>query len=593
MAQKIVPENIIQAAKEIAARPEHADQPFFLFDVDAVLTKVNDMKAVSKKYFSDVDIAVSLKSCSLGLFTRLMAQEDLNAEVCSADEFRLAEAAGFSGDRIILDGPYKNVEDLSFALDKGALIHVDSARELHELAELAAHRDQCYGVGVRISHYYREGQRSRFGVTAEEYYHKILPLLISSPHLYLKGFHLHVGSNLESPQKITDNLNDWLPFLVKNMPKGGHLDMGSGFPADSFSSDVNAETCEPEVFLRRIFDTLVSYNPSLPEKWKLIFEPGRYLSEDNGYAVGKTLSFKQRYDAQVFQTNLGINWLPSIHNWHHSLTLLDSSDGVQRDDEQILAGFNCFENDCLYPKGRYGLREGQSFMIRGCGAYDMQTANEWTRIKPPVYALLNKRIVTARVASPALPPAYRDLLHNDENIRVDDFIRLVTPSSRFSPALYEIVNHNRKHFSEYMAWPNYVNHESDEARFLDACYLAHQKDEGKTYVVLFNDEPVGLLSFNSIDKGNKTAYIGYWLDMRVEGNGIITKSIKVLLHHYTTKNMIKRFVIKCSVDNIKSNEVAKRCGFELEGKLREAEYLNGHFHDQNIYSWIASDAPKN
>ncbi|WP_336288278.1 GNAT family N-acetyltransferase [Bartonella sp. CB60] len=111
--------------------------------------------------------------------------------------------------------------------------------------------------------------------------------------------------------------------------------------------------------------------------------------------------------------------------------------------------------------------------------------------------------------------------------------------------------------------------------------------ELSTYVILFNNNPVGLLSFNSIDKGNKTAYIGYWLDIRAQGKGIIRRAIKTLIDYYASHCIIKRFVIKCFTVNQKSNKVAQHCGFIYEGTLRKAEYLNGIFHDQNIYSWIS------
>ncbi|HFS2635765.1 TPA: 50S ribosomal protein L7/L12-serine acetyltransferase, partial [Escherichia coli] len=48
----------------------------------------------------------------------------------------------------------------------------------------------------------------------------------------------------------------------------------------------------------------------------------------------------------------------------------------------------------------------------------------------------------------------------------------------------------------------------------------------------------------------------------------------------------KRFVIKCIVDNKKSNATALRCGFTLEGVLQKAEILNGVSYDQNIYSKV-------
>jgi len=40
------------------------------------------------------------------------------------------------------------------------------------------------------------------------------------------------------------------------------------------------------------------------------------------------------------------------------------------------------------------------------------------------------------------------------------------------------------------------------------------------------------------------------------------------------------------VTNHASNQVALRNGFTLEGCLKEAEFLNGKFHDQNLYARI-------
>ncbi|MBO1552099.1 GNAT family N-acetyltransferase [Yersinia pseudotuberculosis] len=587
MAQKIIPEYIISAADNIIGCSSEPELPFFLFDADNAIQKARTLISDCKYYFNNYEIAISLKSCSLGLFCKLMAQEGLSAEACSADEIQLATAAGFSDDRIILDGPFKLTSELSLALGRDILIHIDSVGELLELEKLAQNSGKKYGVGIRISHYYSEGERSRFGVTEREYIDDILPLISNSDYLYLKGFHLHVGSNLSSPDRIIDNLREWLPFLVKNMPDTGHLDLGSGFPSDSFSSDEKIHTIQPSAFFKAIYDLLANQNADIPKNWKMIFEPGRYLSEDSGYACGKAFGYKWRYNAQVIQTNLGVNWIPSIHNWSHSLTILGSSEGGKIEEVQIIAGFNCFENDCLFPKNIYGLKPGQHFLIRGCGSYDMQTGNEWTRRKPPVYAYLNGSLLTARITQPLLSSVYNDLLQLDEMIFVDHTIQLVSPSRKFATALFEIINHNRDDFSKYMAWPRYVNKVSDTQSFLDVSYLAHQKDESKTYVILYKNAPVGLLSFNSIDKPNKTAYIGYWLDMRVQGNGIITRSIKKLVEQYYYQNTIKRFVIKCSTANKKSNDVARRCGFQIEGVFKEAEFLNGVFYDQNIYAWIA------
>ncbi|MCX8596655.1 MULTISPECIES: GNAT family N-acetyltransferase [unclassified Gilliamella] len=97
------------------------------------------------------------------------------------------------------------------------------------------------------------------------------------------------------------------------------------------------------------------------------------------------------------------------------------------------------------------------------------------------------------------------------------------------------------------------------------------------------------MSFRSTERQTpKTAYIGYWLDSKAQGKGFITQAVQALTHYYAEKKFIKRFVIKCSVANLKSNQVAQRCGFDYEGTLKQAEYLNGNYYDQNIYSLISS-----
>ena len=56
------------------------------------------------------------------------------------------------------------------------------------------------------------------------------------------------------------------------------------------------------------------------------------------------------------------------------------------------------------------------------------------------------------------------------------------------------------------------------------------------------------------------------------------------MRRYVELGTVRRFVIKCRVDNHSSNAVALRNGFMLEGCLREAEYLNGRYDDVNTYA---------
>ncbi|BDY59548.1 hypothetical protein MUTS6_26870 [Escherichia coli] len=64
------------------------------------------------------------------------------------------------------------------------------------------------------------------------------------------------------------------------------------------------------------------------------------------------------------------------------------------------------------------------------------------------------------------------------------------------------------------------------------------------------------------------------------------RALQALIHHYAQSGELRRFVIKCRVDNPQSNQVALRNGFILEGCLKQAEFLNDAYDDVNLYARI-------
>ena len=590
MAQKIIPVTVSTAIHKILNTSADPEQAFFVFDADSAINKGKELRNAIQRYFDHYKLYVSLKSCALGIFNRLLADEGFGAEACSVEEILAAQSAGFSSDQIAFDGPLKFTEELDFAVRNNILIHVDSLHELKRISLLSKRLNCNCKVGIRLSHWYRKGQRSRFGMTIDEYKDKAIQYFSENPLLQLSGFHLHTGSNQRTSDKILDNLSEWLVFLKEHLPSGGHLNLGSGFPADSFSSDASVSTPSFDEFFSDIKAFLEKNAGEIYKNWCIVFEPGRCLSEDHGYYIGMVFNSKRRNGIDLLQTNLAINWIPSIHSWHHSLSELAPSKKVSATSQQMLVGFNCFENDCLSSRdNNYSFTADNHFIVRGCGAYDLQTATQWTRIKPHIYALCEGNIITARIKKEPGALTEMDLYHRPEKITVHSQLSLVSPSSHHVSKLYRIIKENREYFSQFMNWPGFVTSEADTASFLDDCLLNHQKNKSKTYVILYENAPVGLISFNDIDITNKVAYLGYWLDSKQQGKGIVSQSVNAMVRHFSDNEMIRRFVIQCSISNRASNEVAKRCGFALEGTLIQAEKISGQFHDQNIYSLVIEE----
>jgi len=174
----------------------------------------------------------------------------------------------------------------------------------------------------------------------------------------------------------------------------------------------------------------------------------------------------------------------------------------------------------------------------------------------------------------------------DDVIKVDDNIALHSIHESYADEIFALVQKNKAWLQTAMDWPQYVISVEDSRKMAQGNYILHHRGFAKMFLIRLNGKMIGVVSFNQIEPTNKTAYIGYWLDENVLGQGVISHALDAVMQKYADEGLVRRFVIKCIVSNTASNRVAQRNGFALEGRLKQAEYLNGEFHDQNIYGRI-------
>lgn len=181
-------------------------------------------------------------------------------------------------------------------------------------------------------------------------------------------------------------------------------------------------------------------------------------------------------------------------------------------------------------------------------------------------------------------------MSSQEIIPVSSTLSLHAVDESHVPALHQLVIKNRDWLSASMNWPLLVTREQDTHQHVLGNMMLHQRGIVKMFMIFEHDALVGVLSFNQIEPTNKTGYIGYWLDESAQGKGILSASLQAFIGYFVQSGEVRRFVIKCRVDNARSNQVALRNGFSLEGCLKQAEFLNGVYYDQNIYARIIDNA---
>ena len=99
----------------------------------------------------------------------------------------------------------------------------------------------------------------------------------------------------------------------------------------------------------------------------------------------------------------------------------------------------------------------------------------------------------------------------------------------------------------------------------------------------------GALRLNHFEHENRKASFAYLLDAEHQGRGIVTRAARALLTHAFDALDLHRLELRCVTDNAPSIAVAERLGFTREGRLRDAEQLDGRFVDHFVYGLLPGE----
>jgi len=101
---------------------------------------------------------------------------------------------------------------------------------------------------------------------------------------------------------------------------------------------------------------------------------------------------------------------------------------------------------------------------------------------------------------------------------------------------------------------------------------------------------IGKCSLHTLETLTERAEVGYWLDSRFTGRGLMTEAIARLVV-WGEELGFQRLEIRCDARNWLSQNVARRLGFEREGCLRRYVFDNqGRLSDLEIWAKLRETA---
>ncbi len=269
-------------------------------------------------------ICYSMKAnSSLAILKSLVARGS-GLDIVSGGELYRAKKVGCPGEKIVFAGVGKTETEIADALRYGILFfNVESLPELEKINQVAARLKKKARVSIRINpavdphthHHISTGKKeSKFGIDmalAET----IFAAARKYPAISFCAIHCHIGSQIVSGGPFVEAFVKVLSFVdhieKKYRVTMEYLNLGGGLGA--VYKNENPQTADQ--YAKKILPLFKG------RKFKLVFEPGRFISANGGILVSEVLYVKRTQVKNFAIVDAAMNDLirPSLYEAYHDI----------------------------------------------------------------------------------------------------------------------------------------------------------------------------------------------------------------------------------------------------------------------------------
>lgn len=103
----------------------------------------------------------------------------------------------------------------------------------------------------------------------------------------------------------------------------------------------------------------------------------------------------------------------------------------------------------------------------------------------------------------------------------------------------------------------------------------------------------GQVTVDNIVRGAlRAGYLGYWIDRSVAGRGVASLAVALVCDHAFGPVGLHRLQADIRPENLPSQRLVERLGFQREGLLRRYLDIDGDWRDHVAFSLLAEDLPR-
>ena len=375
-----------------------------------------DVRSACRAYrhaFHDGEVAYAGKAFLNRAMARLVDDEALSLDVCSAGELAVAASVDFPGDRVILHGNVKTPEDLDAAVGYGVgRIVLDSMTEIPRVAAATPTRQR---VLLRVTPNVDIGglaavttgiDDQKFGFPiADGVALEAARRVLAQPGLELAGLHCHIGSQVGKPEAYEKATTRLLALMAAIRVRYGHhmaeLNIGGGHAIAYQTGDCALDVPTLAERLRWLVrDRCRALRIPPP---RLTVEPGRGIIGRAMVALYRVNAIKRRPGRRTYVAvdgGMSDNIRPALYGAHYSVRLVGRTT-TTADEIVTVVGRHCEAGDILARDVPLSgdLRPGDVLAMPAAGAYQLSMASNYNGVLRPAVVAVHgglSRVVTRR-----------------------------------------------------------------------------------------------------------------------------------------------------------------------------------------------------
>ncbi len=366
--------------------------PLLVYDERTMLEAARAYRAAAPNAF----IAYGVKAFPNVSVLRLLAGEGLGADVATLGELTIALRAEIPGERLIVHGNNKSVEELDAAARAGAwLVVIDAPDEIELAAAAGVERvlvRTTPGVeadthpAIRTAHH-----GSKFGLPPVQTLEAIGRA--RDVGLEVAGLHVHIGSQLLDDSAAIETV-EWLAGFAERCRREldwapGVVDLGGGLGIQYVPGRVPPSIAE---FVETIVGNLGSQWDSvdLPRP-QLVLEPGRSIVGRAGvtlYEVGAVKEVMGSTKYVAVDGGMSDNPRPQLYQAQYT-GLLANRATEPPNGNYVVCGKHCESGDVMIrdlplPEPR----RGDLLAVPSTGAYTLTMASNYNLVPRPAAVLV-------------------------------------------------------------------------------------------------------------------------------------------------------------------------------------------------------------